>query len=138
MNFTQKFNLSTEGFTDIVDITDHVERAVEESGIKEGICAISCPGSTCGISTLEHEPGLIKDLKQILEEIAPMSDKYEHCKRWGDCNGYAHIRSTLMKPFLSVPVEGGKLLLGTWQQIGFFDFDNRSRQREITIKIIGE
>ena len=133
-----KFTISTKGFTDIIDITDKVSKAVEESGVKEGICLVSCPGSTAGITTIEYEDGLIKDLKRALDIIAPMSEDYEHCKKWGDCNGYAHIRSALIKPFLSVPIEKSKLLLGTWQQIVFLDFDNRPRKREITIKITGK
>ncbi|MCP6719245.1 MAG: YjbQ family protein, partial [Patescibacteria group bacterium] len=91
--------------------------------------------STCAITTIEYESGLIEDLKRILEKLAPMSDKYEHCKKWGDCNGYAHIRSSLLKPFLSVPIENGKLLLGAWQQLVLIDFDNKPRKREIIIKI---
>lgn len=131
-----KFSLSTKGFNDIIDVTDKVAQIIEKSKIKDGICLISCPGSTCGITTIEYESGLIEDLKKVLEKIAPMSKDYEHCKKWGDCNGYAHIRSALLKPFLAVPIEEGKLLLGTWQQIAFIDFDNRPRNREISVKII--
>ena len=131
-----KFSISTKGFNDIIDITDDVAQIVEKSKIKDGICLIFCPGSTCGITTIEYESGLVEDLKRVLEKLIPMSKDYEHCKKWGDCNGYAHIRSALLKPFLVVPIEGGKLLLGTWQQIAFIDFDNKSRNREISVKII--
>jgi len=131
-----RFSINTKGFTDIIDITPQVSEIVEKSKIKDGICLISCPGSTCGITTIEYESGLIKDLKRTLEIIAPMNENYEHCKKWGDCNGYAHIRSALMKPFLAVSIENGKLVLGTWQQIAFLDFDNRPREREIMVKII--
>jgi len=133
-----KFKISTEGFTDIIDITDEVSEIVGKSKIKEGICLISCPGSTCGITTMEYEEGLIEDLKRILEKIAPLSEDYEHCKKWGDCNGYAHIRSALIQPFLAVAIEEGKLVLGQWQQIAFLDFDNRPREREIMVKVIGK
>ena len=133
-----KFKISTKGFTDIIDITDKASEIVQKSKIKEGICLISCPGSTCGITTMEYEEGLIEDLKRILEKIAPLSEDYEHCKKWGDCNGYAHIRSALIKPFLAVAIEEGKLVLGQWQQITFLDFDNRPREREITVKLIGK
>lgn len=132
-----RFVLTTKGFNDIIDITKEVSQVVEQSKVKEGICLISCPGSTTGLTTLEYEDGLIEDLKKVLDKIAPMTKDYEHCKRWGDCNGYAHVRSALLKPFLSVPVENGKLLLGTWQQIALIDFDNRAREREIVVKIIG-
>ena len=131
-----KFTIKTEGFNDIIDITTQVSKAVKESKIKEGICLVSSPGSTGGITTLEYEDGLIEDLKRALEKVAPMNKDYEHCKKWGDCNGYAHIRSALLKPFLAVPIEDNKLVLGTWQQIIFIDFDNRPREREIMVKIV--
>lgn len=133
-----RFSISTKGFNDIIDITIRVSKAVKESKIKEGICLVSSPGSTGGITTLEYEEGLIEDLKRALERVAPMNQDYEHCKKWGDCNGYAHIRSALLKPFLAVPVEDNKLALGTWQQIVFIDFDNRPREREIIVKVIGQ
>ena len=131
-----KFSIKTKGFTDIIDITQNVSESIKKSGVKNGICLISCPGSTCGITTIEYESGLIEDLKRVLDKIAPMSKDYEHCKRWGDCNGYAHVRSALLKPFLAVSIEEGKLVLGTWQQIAFIDFDNRPRNREIILKVI--
>ena len=131
-----KFKISTKGFNDILDITPEVSEIVKKSKVDDGICLVSCPGSTSGITTIEYEEGVIKDLKRILERIAPMSEDYEHCKKWGDCNGYAHIRSALIKPFLAIPIENGKLVLGTWQQIVFLDFDNRPREREIIVKVI--
>lgn len=131
-----QFNISTKGFTDIIDITDKVFETVKNSKVKNGVCLVSSPGSTCGITTIEYEEGLIEDFKRVLEKIVPMNKDYEHCKKWGDCNGYAHIRSALIKPFLAVPIENGKLVLGTWQQIVFLDFDNRPREREIIVKII--
>ena len=131
-----RFTISTKGFTDIIDITDKVSKIVSDSKVKEGICLISSPGSTVGITTIEYEEGVIEDLKRILEKIAPMSEDYEHCKKWGDCNGYAHIRSALIKPFLAVPIENGKLVLGQWQQIVYLDFDNRPREREIMVKTV--
>jgi len=131
-----QFKISTKGFTDIIDITERVSEIVKNSKVKDGICLISSPGSTCGITTIEYESGMIKDLKRTLEKIAPMNKDYEHCKKWGDCNGYAHVRSALIKPFLAVLIEGGRLVLGQWQQIAFLDFDNRSREREVSVKII--
>ena len=131
-----KFQIQTKGFNDIINITDKVSQLVKESKVKEGICLISSPGSTCGLTTIEHEAGVIEDLKRALERIAPMSEDYKHCQKWGDCNGYAHVRSALLKPFLAVPIENGELVLGQWQQIVFIDFDNRPREREIMMKII--
>lgn len=138
MNKSSYFTLETKGFTDIINITDMVSEQIKQLNIKDGICLISCPGSTSGITTIEYESGVISDIKKILDNIIPMSKNYEHCKKWGDCNGYAHIRSAFINPFLSVPVEDGQLILGTWQQIAFLDFDNKSRKREIKIKVIGE
>ena len=133
-----RFSISTKGFNDIVDITNRVSDIVRKSKVKDGVCLISCPGSTCGITTMEYESGLIEDFKRILEKIVPMSKDYEHCKKWGDCNGFSHLRSALIKPFLTVPIENGDLLLGTWQNLVFIDFDNRPREREVIVKIIGE
>lgn len=133
-----KFTISTKGFTDIIDVTSQVEKEVEKSKVKDGLCLIFVAHQTCAITTIEHEAGAIKDLKRALEIIAPMNENYEHCKKWGDCNGYAHVRSALMRPCLTVPIEEGKLILGTWQQIVLVDFDNRPREREIIIKIIKE
>ena len=131
-----KFSLQTKGFNDIIEITPQISQTIKKSRVKEGICLVSSSGSTCGITTIEYESGVIQDLKRTLERIAPMKEDYEHCKKWGDCNGYAHIRSALLKPFLAVPIENGKLVLGTWQQIVFIDFDNRPREREILVKIV--
>ena len=131
-----KFNISTKGFTDIIDITPQVLKAVKESKVKDGICLVFVAHSTCAITTIEFEEGAIKDLKRALEIVAPMNENYEHCKKWGDCNGYAHIRAALMKPCLTVPIENEKLILGQWQQIVLVDFDNRPREREIIVKVI--
>jgi len=130
------FRIKTKGFNDVLDITPFVEKEIEKSNVKDGVCLISCPGSTCGITTLEYEEGLIEDLKKVLNDLVPVSENYKHCQKWGDCNGFSHIRSALIKPFLCVPIENGRLLLGTWQQIVFLDFDNREREREIFVKII--
>ena len=131
-----RLTLKTKGFTDIINITEEIGLKIKESGVEEGICSLSCPGSTCALTTIEYEEGAVNDLKRVLEEIAPVSKEYEHCKKWGDCNGYAHVRSALLKPFLVVPIEQGKMILGAWQQIIFIDFDNKPRQREIIVKII--
>jgi len=133
-----KFTVSTKGFCDIIDITSRVEEAVRKSGVKDGICIISSPGSTIGITTIENEPQLLKDFKELMEKLVPSDKKYHHDDVWGEANGFSHLRSSLIKPFLTVPVENGKLVLGTWQQIVFIDFDNREREREILVKVIGK
>ena len=131
-----KFTISTKGFTDVIDITSRVAEIVKKSKVREGICLISCPGSTAGITTIEYEPELLKDFKEFLEKIAPSDKEYHHDKVWGEKNGFSHIRSALIKPFLAVPIENGKLVLGQWQQITFIDFDNRPREREVIVKVI--
>jgi secondary thiamine-phosphate synthase enzyme len=135
---TERFKIQTKGFNEVINITSRISEFVKKSGVKDGISLIFVAHSTCAITTIEYEEGAIKDLKRALEIVAPMNENYEHCKKWGDCNGYAHVRSALLKPCLTLPIENGGLALGTWQQIALIDFDNRPREREIIIKIIGE
>ncbi|MCJ7482499.1 MAG: secondary thiamine-phosphate synthase enzyme YjbQ [Thermodesulfovibrionales bacterium] len=131
-------SLSTKGFSDVIDISDKVEKIVNDSGIQNGIVTVFCSGSTGGITTIEYESGVINDLKKAIEKIAPSNIPYEHDKRWGDGNGFSHVRAALMKPSLGIPVIKGKLSLGTWQQIVFIDFDNRGRNRTIIVHVMGE
>ena len=133
-----RFKIKTKGFTDIIDITSQVSEIVKNFNVKNGICLVFIASSTCALTTIEYESGAIQDLKRALEIVAPMNEDYEHCKKWGDCNGYAHIRAALMKPGLVVPIENGKLILGTWQNIVLIDFDNRPREREIIVKVISQ
>jgi secondary thiamine-phosphate synthase enzyme len=138
MIFTNTISINTKGFSDTIDITYEVTKIVEQSGIENGLVTIFCRGSTGTITTIEFESGVIKDLQRALEKIAPSNVPYEHDKRWGDGNGFSHVRAALMKPSLSIPLIQQKLILGTWQQIVFIDFDNRVRHREIFVQIIGE
>jgi len=133
-----KFNISTKGFNDILDITAQILEILKNSKIKDGICLISCPGSTVGLTTIEAEPNLIADFKEFLERLVPPNRPYHHDETWGDKNAPSHIKSALIKPFLTVPIEDGKLVLGQWQNIVLIDFDNRPREREIIIKVIGK
>ena len=130
--------LRTKGFSDILDITHQVDAVTDRSGIKNGLVTVFCPGSTGSVTTIEHETGVLRDLQRAIEKIAPSNIPYEHDKRWGDGNGFSHVRAALMKPSLTIPLIGGKLALGTWQQIVFIDFDNRSRERNLTVQIVGE
>ncbi len=131
-----KFSISTKGFNDIIDITEKVFKIVRDSKVKEGFVLISCPGSTVGLTTIEAEPKLIEDFKEFLEKLIPSNKKYRHDEAWGEKNGFSHIRSALIKPFLTVLIDNGKLVLGRWQQIVLIDFDNKPREREVIIKII--
>jgi len=133
-----EFTIETKGHSDIIDITQKVEKIVGDSGVKDGLVLVFVPGSTATVTTIEYEPGVLKDLKRALEKIAPESQDYEHNKAWGDGNGYAHVRAALMKPSLCLPVENGKVVHGTWQQIVLIDFDNRERKRKVVVKVIGK
>ncbi len=134
---TQFIEISTQGFTDIIDITPEVQRLVAQSNLREGQVLIFVPGATGGVTTIEYEPGLLKDVPEFLEEILPMRRRYHHDDTWHDGNGYAHLRAALIQPDLMVPFVEGKLTLGTWQQIVFIDFDNRPRQRRLVVQIWG-
>jgi secondary thiamine-phosphate synthase enzyme len=138
MVFSETISINTKGFNDTIDVTPHVIDALKRSGIADGLVTVFCPGSTCAITTIEYESGVLKDLQKAIERIAPSNIPYEHDKRWGDGNGFSHVRAALMKPSLTFPLVKGKLTLGTWQQIVFIDFDNRRRERDILIHVIGE
>ncbi len=136
MTFSETISLSTRGFSDIIDITDKVLSVLKRSNIGNGLVTVFCPGSTGALTTIEYESGVLRDLKQALEKLAPSNIPYEHDRRWGDGNGFSHVRAALMKPSLTVPLIEGSLTLGTWQQIVFIDFDNRSRQRDIIVQVM--
>ncbi len=134
----KKLYLNTKGFNDIIDITSTLQEYIYDSGIQNGYILVFVPGATGGLTTIEYEPGLIKDLPEMLEKIAPMNHSYHHDNTWHDGNGYAHLRSALLGPSITIPVENGELILGTWQQVVFLDFDNRPRKRDIHVQISGE
>ena len=137
MIYKAHIELDTKGEMDIVDITHEVQKIVDESGIEDGIACIFCPGSTGAITTIEYEDGLLYDLPNALERIAPKNAYYKHEERWHDGNGHSHVRASLIGPSLTVPIENGKLLLGTWQQIVFVECDIRPRRRKLIVHIVG-
>ena len=128
----------TTADTDVLDITQQIKEKVLQSDINSGIITLFISGSTAALTTIEFENGVIHDLKEAIERIAPRDIYYDHDRRWGDGNGYAHVRAALLGACLTVPVINKGLTLGTWQQIVVLDFDNRPRRREIKIHIIGE
>jgi secondary thiamine-phosphate synthase enzyme len=128
--------LQTSADTDVVDLTPDVSDFVAGTGIKEGILVIFVPGSTASITTIEHESGAIADLKRAMERLAPRDEHYEHNLRWGDGNGFSHIRASMLGPSVTVPVHEGQLELGTWQQIVLCDFDNRPRRRRVLLRLL--
>ena len=132
------FQVKTKGFNDVHDLTSRIQDSVRSSGMSDGIVAVFVPGSTAGITTIEFEQGVIEDLKKAVERMAPQNIHYDHDARWGDGNGFAHVRAALTGPSLSVPFAAKQLRLGTWQQIVLIDFDNRVRNREIFVQVVGE
>ena len=134
---TTELEIETRGFTDIIDITGQIASLLQESGFLEGQVTIFVPGSTGGLTTIEYEPGLLKDFPEFLEKLLPEKQRYHHDDTWHDGNGYAHLRSALIKPSFTVPFKKQRLLLGTWQQIIFIDFDNRPRHRHLVVQFLG-
>lgn len=138
MIVTKTIKLSTEGWCDIHNITDQVRDRVKSSGIASGTVTVFNPGSTGGLTTIEYEPGLLKDLPELMEKLIPSDEPYKHDETWHDGNGFAHLRSALIGTHITIPFTAGRLTLGTWQQVVFVDFDNRSRDRELVVQIMGE
>lgn len=134
----KKITEKTAGFCDVIDITAKVREYIEKEKIQNGLATLFVSGSTAALTTIEHEPGLIQDLKEFVERYIPSDRRYHHDDRWGDDNGFSHVRASLFGPSLAIPIENGRLCLGTWQQIVLLDFDNRERTREITIQFMGE
>ena len=134
---TLSISVSTKGNCDIIDITDNVNSIINSNDFNEGNVLIFAGGSTAGITTIEYEPGLIKDYPKFYEKIIPSDVNYEHDNTWHDGNGHSHVRASVQGASLTVPFSNGRLLLGTWQQIVFIDFDNRSRKREIIVQLFG-
>ncbi|MGK7345662.1 MAG: secondary thiamine-phosphate synthase enzyme YjbQ [Candidatus Nitrospinota bacterium M3_3B_026] len=135
---TSSFSLGTQGFSDIIDITGEVERAVKESGARSGSVLVFVPGSTAGITTIEYESGAVSDLEAAIDRLVPRNIHYSHDARWGDGNGFSHVRAALMGASFTAPFDNGRLLTGTWQQIVLVDFDNRPRRRDVIVQVQGE
>ena len=134
---TSKLTETTNGFCDIIDITAKITAQVQNAEIKDGLLTLFVSGSTASLTTIEHEPGLVQDLKEFIEKLIPSNRRYRHDDRWGDNNGFSHLRAALFGPSLQIPIKDGRLVLGTWQQIILLDFDNRPRTREIIVQLIG-
>jgi secondary thiamine-phosphate synthase enzyme len=138
MVVTKKISLQTRGNCDIIDITPQVEHEVVTAKINSGTVTVFVAGSTAGVTTIESESGLLADFKNMWERMVPKNMPYDHDGRWGDGNGFSHVRASLLGPSLVVPFSDRKLTLGTWQQIVLVDFDNRPRSRQIVLQIMGE
>lgn len=138
MVVTRKISLHTEGQCDIIDITPQVEREVTAAGINSGTVTLFVAGSTAGITTIEYEPGLISDFQAMWGRNAPQNLPYDHDRRWGDGNGYSHVRASLLGASLVIPFNDKRLALGTWQQVVLVDFDNLPRSRQVVLQIMGD
>ena len=135
---TSYLSFATSGDTDIIDMTRQVSENVVISDIEEGYVHLFVPGSTAAITTIEYEQGAVSDLKEAIERLVPEDTYYRHNERWGDGNGHAHVRASLLGPSLTIPVINGRLALGTWQQVVFIDFDNRPRERRVIMQLAGK
>lgn len=135
---TKYLKIQTSGNGDVIDMTSDIQDSLSSCNITDGILNIFTASATSAITTLEFETGCVKDLQRMFDEIIPPEREYSHNQRWGDGNGHSHVRAALLKPSLTVPFIENKLTIGTWQSIVFVDFDNRERQREVVLQIVGE
>lgn len=138
MIYSHTISFHSKGDGDMIDLTPEVERAVRGSKIRDGVVVVCAVGSTAGVSTIEFEPGLQQDWPQLMQKMVPAGTRYHHDATWGDGNGYAHLRSTLVGTTFTTAVSSGKMTLGTWQQIVFLEFDNRPRDRQVRVQVMGE
>jgi len=131
-------SLETEGNGDVLDITERVQDCVKSSKLSHGIATIFTPSATSAITTLEYEPGCVRDLQRVFDEIIPPDREYAHNQRWGDGNGHSHARAALLKSSLTIPIVDRNLILGTWQSLILVDFDNRPRSRKLVVQLLGD
>ncbi len=132
-----EFDLDAKGHTDLHEVTGQVQALVTQAGLLEGVATVFTPGATASVTTIEYESGAVADLRAAIERMAPENIPYQHDKRWGDGNGFSHVRAALGGPSLSVPVSAGSMVLGTWQQIVVLDHDNRARRRKVLVQLTG-
>ena len=135
---TIQIEIQTRGHCDVKDVTPLVQQALAKSSLQEGQATVFVAGSTAGVTTVEFEPGLVKDLNEFFQKIIPEGPEYHHHATWGDDNGSSHVRAALLKPSLTIPFKNGRLLLGTWQQVVVVDFDTRERRRPVIFQFMGE
>ncbi len=135
---TRVFELETDGRSEVIDVTDEVRRIVAAEGLREGLATVFVPGATASVTTLEFEPGAVADLRAAVGRLAPEGAAYQHDRSRGDGNGFSHVRAGLLGPSVGVPVTGGELLLGSWQQIVILDHDDHPRRRRVAVQLLGE
>lgn len=135
---TGRLEVESRGENDVVDLTGGVRRVVGKSGVKSGVVTVFVSGSTAAVTTLEFEPGLVKDFPEMLERVSPKGREYEHQKTWNDGNGHSHVKAALVGPSLTIPVVNGDIAVGTWQQVVLVELDIRPRRRKIVVQVVGE
>jgi len=136
--YSEEVHISTKGEGDIIDLTGKVKEVVRKSGIKNGLVCVFVPGSTGAVTTIEYEPGLLKDLPKTLERIAPKHEYYHHEETWHDGNGHSHVRASIIGASLTIPIKDSEVIHGTWQQIVFVELDIRKRERRLIVHVMGE
>jgi secondary thiamine-phosphate synthase enzyme len=133
----EEFTLATQGGGEVIDVTQQAQKVIDNSGLRDGLATVFVAHSTCGMTTIEYEPGCNADLNRVLESLAPQSDRYEHNERNADTNGHSHVRAALIGPSVTMPFANGQLCIGTWQRIVCIDFDDRSRSRRLIVQLLG-
>jgi secondary thiamine-phosphate synthase enzyme len=135
---TRRVKCQTDGRSDVIDVTSAVAEQIRTTGVRDGLVTLFVSGSTAALTTVEYEPGLVRDVKQAFERLVPQGLPYQHNLTEGDANGHSHVRASLVGPSLTVPIEGGRMTLGVWQQIVLVDFDVRPRSRDLVVQVCGE
>jgi len=133
----EEFTLSTQGDGEVIDVTLHAQKTIDNAGLRDGICTVFVAHSTCGVTTIEYEPGCNQDLNQVLDGIAPLDGKWRHNELNADTNGHSHVRAAMIGPSVAIPFSNGQLVLGTWQKIVCIDFDDRPRSRRLVVQLLG-
>jgi len=134
----EELTLETQGDGDILDLTSYAQKAIDNTGLKEGLCTVFVAHSTCAMTTIEFEPGCTADLNRVFERVAPQDDRWEHNERNADTNGHSHVRAAMVGPSVTIPIANAELVLGTWQKVVMIDFDDRPRSRRVVIQMLGE
>ena len=133
----EEISLDTQGDGEIVDVTAHAQKAIDNSGLRDGLCTVFVAHSTCGMTTIEFEPGCNADLNTVLDRLAPEGDRWEHNVRNADTNGHSHLRGAWFGPSVTIPFSSGQMLLGVWQKVVCIDFDDRPRSRRLVVQLLG-
>ena len=133
----EELTLETQGDGDILDVTSYAQKAIDNSGLADGLCTVFIAHSTCGMTTIECEPGANADLNTVLERVAPQDQAWRHNELNADTNGHSHVRAALVGPSVTIPFAGSELMIGTWQKVVLVDFDDRPRTRRVVIQLLG-